>query len=149
MQNLNNIVFQDKSKLSKTTFTDEGFLHTNAVITRVGVYTYKLADGNTIRVFRSPQELFSDSTMQSMRMIPVTNGHPKDRKLVDAASAKELAVGFLGENLVNDNNENLGAPLKVMDFKAIEDVKGGKNQLSAGYVADLVRENGTYNWAAI
>ena len=140
---LKNLIFHDVSQISKTTFTDEGFLKTEAVITRAGVYQYKLNDGRVINQFRPPQEVFSAASMASMKMLPITNDHPP-QKLVNSRTAKSLSVGHLGETIINENNRNLRASMLVTDAQTIEQIKNGKKQLSAGYTADLVEESGVF-----
>jgi len=140
---LKNLIFHDSSRISKTTFTDEGFLKTDAIITRAGVYQYKLNDGRVVNQFRPPSEVFSDATITSMKMLPITNEHPP-QKLVNSRTAKALSVGHLGETIVNENNRNMWITMLVTDSQSIEEVKGGKRQLSAGYTADLVEENGVF-----
>ena len=138
-----NLIFHDVSQFSKTTFTDEGFLKTDAIITRAGVYQYKLNDGRVINQFRPPIEVFSDAAMTSMKMLPITNEHPP-QKLVNSRTAKALSVGHLGETIVNENNRNMRATMLVTDSQTIEEIKAGKKQLSAGYTADLVEESGVF-----
>lgn len=139
------LVFFDSAQFPKATFTDEGFLRADAIITKAGVYSYKLADGKVISQFRPPQEVFSDATMQSMKLVPITNGHPPTRsKLIDSRTAKNFTVGHVGENIVNDKNISMIGNLVVTDARTIEDIKSGKKQLSAGYTADLVEESGYF-----
>jgi hypothetical protein len=130
--------------IAKTTFTDEGFLRTEAVITRTGVFPYKQGDGSIILEFRPPNEVFSIETLDSMKMMPITNEHPVD-KLVNSQTAKALSVGYVGETITSENNKNMWATLQVTDAKTIEDIKSGvKKQLSVGYTADLHEEAGVF-----
>lgn len=144
------LIFFDAAQFPKATFTDEGFLRADAIITKPGVYQYKLADGRVINQFRPPQEVFSDATMDSMKLVPVTNGHPPTRsRLIDSKTAKTFSVGHVGERIVNDSNMYMRGNMVITDSKTIDDIKSGnKKQLSAGYTADLVEENGYYNGQA-
>lgn len=141
------LTFHDASQFSKTIFTNDGFLKTEALITKVGVYQYKLANGNKVNVFKSPKEIFSDATMESMKMLPITNGHPPtDTRLINSKTAKTFSVGFLGETIKNENNEYLRATMVITDQKTIDDItKKGKKQLSAGYTGELIEESGIFN----
>jgi len=140
------LIFFDAAQFPKATFTDEGFLKADAIITRSGVFNYELASGKKISVFRPPQEVFSDESMESMKMVPLTNGHPPTRtRLLDSKTAKTFTVGHLGETITNENNRNLRGKLIVTDAKTIDEIKSGKRQLSYGYTADLCEESGFFD----
>lgn len=133
----------DQARFSKTRITDEGYLETEAVVTRTGVFLYRNADGSTRRELRHPDEVFKQNSMASMRMIPITDGHPES-KLVNADSAKSLQIGHVGENNKVDGRL-IKAPLTITDSNSVAKVKSGKNQLSLGYTAEVIKEDGIYN----
>ena len=47
--------------------TNEGFLRGRAIVTSIGVFTYKRKDGTIQRELRLPEEVFSPSTLNSMK----------------------------------------------------------------------------------
>jgi hypothetical protein len=72
------------------TRTDEGYIRADAIVTRVGVLTYRNKDGTLRRELRHPDDVFSAESLASLKLIPVTNEHPPGR-LVNADNAKELS----------------------------------------------------------
>jgi len=80
--------------------------------------------------------------MDSLKMLPITNGHPKEI-FVNKDNAKELAVGFTGEDVRPDGNLVI-TPLKVTDASAIDDIEQGKRGLSLGYELERVADKGIY-----
>ena len=133
----------DQARFSKTRITDEGYLETEAVVTRTGVFLYRNADGSIRRELRHPDEVYKQSSLASMKMIPVTDGHPES-KLVNAKSAKSLQIGHVGENNKIDGRV-IKAPITITDSDSVDKIKNGKNQLSLGYTADVIDESGEYN----
>lgn len=123
--------------------TDEGYIKANAVVTRTGVFLYKNPDGTLRRELRHPDEVLKEDSLQTMKMIPVTNGHPASR-LVTADNAKELAIGFTGESISQDNQYIL-ANFLITDADGVRDViEKNKKELSLGYTVDLIPEQGEY-----
>lgn len=76
--------------------TQEGFLKGRAIVTCAGVFTYRKADGSLSRELRLPDEVFSSSTIESLKLKPVTLNHPQG--LVTEDDAKKLSIGSLGSN---------------------------------------------------
>lgn len=123
--------------------TDEGYIKANAVVTRTGVFLYKNPDGTLRRELRHPDEVLKVDSLETMKMIPVTNGHPAER-LVTAENAKQLAIGFTGESISQDNQYIL-ANFLITDADGVKDViENNKKELSLGYTVDLVPEIGDY-----
>jgi len=139
---MNNIRF-DASRFSKTRITDEGYLETEAVATRTGIFLYRNHDGSIKKELRHPDNVFKADSLNSLKMIPITDGHP-DGKLVNSKSAKSLQIGYVGENIRVDG-KFIRVPLTITDSDAVEKIKRGKNQLSLGYTANVVDEAGEYN----
>jgi len=123
--------------------TSEGFLKTDAVVTRTGVLNYRNPDGTLRRELRHPDDVFKLDSLHTMRMIPLTNDHPRVR-LLDSENAKEFQVGFTGEN-VRPDGRFVRAPLTITDEAVVRAVESGKRELSLGYRVDLVEEDGEYN----
>ena len=76
--------------------TAEGFLKGRAIVTSIGVFNYRRADGSIQRELRLPEEVFSTGTLDSLKMKPVTLNHPNE--FVTSENAGELSVGSLGDN---------------------------------------------------
>ncbi len=133
----------DTSRFSKTKITDEGYLETEAIATRSGIFLYRNNDGSIEKELRHPDDVFKADSLKSMQMIPITDGHPEGR-LVDSKSAKSLQIGYVGENIKVDG-KFIRVPLTITDSDSIEKIKKGKNQLSLGYTANLIKEPGEYN----
>ena len=128
----------DEGKLTKT---DEGYLEGFAVATRTGVFNYIRADGSIQRELRLPEEVFKEDAINSFKMLPITNDHPKQE--VNADNVKELSVGYTGEEIKKQDNF-LVTKLKITDKTAIEQINGGKRGLSYGYKVNLVKKDGIY-----
>lgn len=123
--------------------TDEGYLQGNAAIARTGVLTYILSDG-TIRKELVPREtLFNVDSMRSLALKPITNSHPPET-LIDSKTVKRRKVGTVGETIQQDG-DFLTASMVITDADAIESVEAGKDELSPGYRADILVQEGTWN----
>lgn len=120
---------------SKTEITREGFLKVYARAARVGVLSYRQADGSIVRELVPPEELFQKDSMESLAMKPVTNNHPLS--LLDSESAQAHTVGMTGENVKKDSDKFLEVLTVITDSKTIKDADGGKVEVSPGYVCEL------------
>jgi uncharacterized protein len=143
----NTLRFYTAEKLGPTqSLTPDGFLLCEGVpLARTGVLLY--ADGEVpveadsegiIRVVREPEEVFSPTAIASFNGKPVTNDHPPTK--VNPSNWKDYAVGIVlnprrGDGLHFDN-DFLFADLLIHDKDAIEDIREGKREVSAGYDAD-------------
>lgn len=123
--------------------TAEGYLQVPAVFARAGIQDYLAgqvgmddrAPDAVVKVYRSPEEVFTDESMRSFGLRPVTNNHPAG--LVDAASVGQFQVGMSLPNVTRDG-DLLRGDLIIMDAKAVREIEGGKVQLSGGYEAEYV-----------
>lgn len=131
-----------KSDEIKLTETKEGYLVGNAIATRTGVFQYRKADGSIQRELRLPEDVFSQDTIDSFKLLPITDNHPTE--FVNADNAKALSVGITGEDVKQFNDSYLLTPLKITDKSAVNTTKGGKRGLSYGYTVDLVKQDGVY-----
>jgi hypothetical protein len=124
--------------------TPEGFLKTDAVVTRVGIFKYRRVDGSIRRELRHPEDVFNIDSLSSLRMIPLVNGHPPEKR-VTSETAKKYQIGFTGEN-VRPDDDTVRIPITVTDESAIDEIENkGKRQLSCGYDVDLIKQDGEYN----
>lgn len=147
--------------------TPEGYLRGRAIITSVGVFTYREQDGRTINELRLPEEVFSVDSLGSFRSLPMTNNHPQE--LVTAENIKEYQVGFTGDavsSIAIPPNEHgymegiqgskysdgfhVANDLTITDPDTIADIKSGRKQaLSAAYVADLELAEPGAKWCGV
>ncbi|WP_370194381.1 MULTISPECIES: DUF2213 domain-containing protein [Aurantimonas] len=119
--------------------TADGFLVATAKSVRVGIQHYAghecgVADKAIVRIYRSPEEVFSQDSLQSFSHAPVTIDHPSEQ--VSADNWRELAVGEVSTAAQVDGKW-VSLPLILKDAKAIAALDSGKRQLSAGYVCQL------------
>lgn len=151
----------DNSQWMTTPFetTVEGFLKGRAIVTSIGVFTYKRKDGTVQRELRLPEEVFSLNTLNSMKLKPVTLNHPTE--LVTTENADKLQVGSLGDNPSwtkewHDRNWeevtdgiNCAIDMIITHKDAVDAVKNGKQSLSMGYTCDLEAAQPGATWCGI
>lgn len=127
----------------ETCLTEEGYIKGRSIVTRTGVFLYKNADGTIRKELRHPDDVLVPESLETIKMIPVVNGHPPER-LVTAENAKRLAIGYTGET-VEIENPYIVSNILVTDKDAVSEIKEKrKNELSLGYTTDLVEESGMY-----
>ena len=139
--------------------TNEGFLKGRAIVTSIGVFTYKRKDGTVQRELRLPEEVFSPSTLNSMKLKPVTLNHPTELVTID--NADKLQVGSLGDNPswtkewehrnweeVTDGI-NCAIDMIITKKDAVDAVLNGKQALSMGYTCDLEMAEPGSSWCGI
>lgn len=140
-------VMEDVNNSITTKFTEDenGYLDGQAIVTNVGVFTYRDGKGGFIRELRPPEEVFDEESLKTLQMLPLTHAHPKD--LVDMGNIKKLQKGSTGDT-VTANQYAVSVPMKVTDKDTIIDIKeNNKKALSCGYKADLDFTPG--NWMGI
>ena len=125
--------------------TDEGFIQADPIVTRTGVFSYRMPDGTVRKEFRSDEEVFAEESLTTVKMIPITNTHPKD--WVAPGNVGELGIGMTGENARRDG-DNLRVPIKITKDEGIEAIEGGRLQLSLGYKCLVERKDGEWNGEA-
>jgi len=144
------------------TKTPEGYLTGRAIVTSVGVFTYKNLDGSISRELRLPQEVFSRTSLDSMKLKPITNNHPAEK--VTADNIKKYQIGTMGCN-PSDWVDNYGLKfpeamergetgtdgfhvsidLTITDAKAIKEIEEqGKSALSMGYDCEIEETTGVW-----
>ena len=139
--------------------TNEGFLRGRAIVTSIGIFTYKRKDGTIQRELRLPEEVFSPSTLNSMKLKPVTLNHPTELVTID--NADKLQVGSLGDNPswtkewehrnwkeVTDGI-NCAIDMIITKKDAIDAVLNGKQALSMGYTCDLEQAQPGATWCGV
>ena len=120
-------------------FTAEGFLRVDARLTRTGVFTYGDAEGNTWGELRSPEEVFDGDSLRSFEMVVLTDDHPQD--FVDASNVREVQVGHVGTDVRKDGDFVI-ASIVITDSQVIRSIADGKVELSCGYTAQVIKEDG-------
>ncbi len=137
--------FTDAVTVAGTRRRDDGYLVADARIARTGIQTYLGSevgkpDMSMVRVYRPGSEVFADDTMKSAAHRPVTNDHPPE--MVTSDNWKKFAVGQTGDEIAGEGIY-IRVPLMVSDEATIQDIEGGKQELSAGYTCDLDFTAGT------
>lgn len=135
----------DQAKLKgEAVVTPEGYIKADAIVTRCGIFRYKNPDGSIRKEYRCSDEVFNKDSLESMKMIPLTNGHPSER-LVTADNSKNLAVGFTGETVDHDGDYVLSR-LLITDAETVRQVLDNqRRELSLGYTVDVVPEKGVFD----
>lgn len=125
---------QDRITVSGARVTPEGWIRDKPILSRAGVFEYRRADGSTRREYRPPEEVFSESSMESLRAVPVTLGHPgrvdanNDEQVIGAmlSAGERQDMNLLGEVVIHK-------PRKI----------GAMRELSLGYTVRLDETPGT------
>ena len=134
---------KDRLKITtERTYTDKGYLQVPSRISRTGIQEYYAIEmgvkdrepNDLIKVYRPPEEVFSEDSLKSFSNKPVTNNHPPE--LVNVGNYKKYSVGHSGNEVVRDGMF-VKANLTLMDKEAIEDIESGKSELSNGYTSDI------------
>lgn len=134
----------DTVSVGKVRRTGDGYLVADARVARTGIQQYLGSELGrpempVVRVYRPEAEVFSQDAMRSYAHRPVTIEHPA--KMVDATTWKGVAAGQTGEDVVRDG-ECVRVPLVLMDAAAIKAYEDGKRELSMGYTAEIVFQDG-------
>ncbi|MBR1715627.1 MAG: DUF2213 domain-containing protein [Treponema sp.] len=140
------------------TRTTEGFLTGRAIVTSIGVFTYKYADGTELRELRLPEEVFDPESLNSMKLKPVTNQHPDG--FVTPENQQELQVGSLGSDVTTTTQYrdcdgwteqekitdgiHVAIDMTINRADAIDDVLNGRRALSMGYTCEIEETSGVY-----
>ena len=124
----------------------DGYLHAdNALPTRSGVFKYRQADGTVRHELRHPDEVFKAESLSSLLNRPITDQHPRMGK-VTPENIKHLQVGICGDKTERTDDDHVKISLLIQDASAISKITEGKQvELSCGYHADTVKEEGEYN----
>lgn len=124
-------------KVGDVKLTAEGYMVAEGVpVARVGIQEYSAlelgadASMRTIRMYRPPEEVFSEASMASLDRKPVTYYHPE--RGVDASNWKSTAVGRV-EAPARDGDFLRVGRFEVNDGGTIEAVAFGVKEVSCGY----------------
>lgn len=128
--------------VGKMTKTDEGFLSGTAPVAKVGIMSYLMADGSFLREYVPAETLFAVDSMESMKLKPVTEQHPSEKR-VTSENASWEQVGMTGENTAQDG-VYLTTNLVITNGYTVERAEDGLQELSPGYQAELVFQKGVF-----
>ncbi len=133
----------DRSPLSAARWTPQGYARFDARLARVGVQTYRRADGSTRRELRHPDDVFAaESLAKITTSTPATVGHPG--VFLDATNTRDYRVGHVSGR-VRADGQYLAAELTIDDAAALARVDAGELvEISAGYTVDLDETPGEY-----
>lgn len=145
------MILHDSVTVSGVRRTEDGYLVAEARVARTGIQDYLgteidpdnehgLRDKPIVRVYRPESAVFHADAMHSYAYRPMTNGHPGGDG-VNSKNWKDVAIGQTGGEVVRDG-QFVKVPLVLMDAKAIEDYESGKRELSMGYGAEVVFQDG-------
>lgn len=136
------IIRFDSIKMPKVVKTPEGYLRGEVVVSRAGVFKYRNNDGTVRGELRHPDEIFKTDSLETLKMIPITNNHPPE--FVSSTNSHKYQVGYTGEHydVVDDK---VIVSMTVTHQDAIDAILDGKLELSMGYDVSLKEESGTYN----
>ena len=146
------------------TRTTDGFLTGRAIVTSIGVFTYRNKDGTMTRELRLPEEVFDPASLATMKLKPVTLDHPDEK--VTPENTSELQVGNLGSNPTTTNQEmdyggrstpyeklsdglHVAVDMTIQRENAIEEVLNGKRALSMGYECEIEAAEPGAVWCGI
>src|SRR5882762_8403390 len=139
--------------------TDEGYLiFKNAIIARTGFQRYKGSEipeseiesagikvnaDDDVDVYRSPEEVFSKSTIASFNGKAVTDNHPPD--LLDIETHADYQCGHMmnvrkGSEPLENGDWPLLADIQVTDKNLIMKYNSGIRELSCGYTYHLIKD---------
>jgi uncharacterized protein len=127
--------------------TSDGFLRAKVSIAKTGVFSYLHADGKIIKEAKLPEELFSQTTLDSLKGVPVTNEHPPvndSNGLINQTNYSKYVRGSLGEIVVLDG-DHIVTTETIYDAELIKQLKNGeKREVSIGFETDVEFTSGVY-----
>ena len=110
----------DTFQVPKVEKTKEGYLRGKVIASRAGVFEYLNFDGTVRRELRHPDEVFKTDSLDTMKMIPVTDDHPAEfvDSLIHCKGA--LAAARLGDGM-NPRKESSGSQFYIVQGRTWKD----------------------------
>lgn len=131
-----------RAPIKDTALNEEGFLVIkNNPIAKPGVFPYMTEDGLSMQA-KLPEDILSAETIASANGKAVTNDHPPVQ--VNSKNIKNYGVGMTMDG-ANIADNMLSVPMVITDPKAIRDIQAGKHELSIGFSADIVAQDGVFD----
>ena len=130
-------------KFDEPTKDANGWLTVDSTPTRAGVFMYKDSLGNEWGELRHEDDVFSQTTLDSLKNVPYTT----QENHVELFTPRNARGKIYGATLndVARIDEHARVSIKVMDESEITAIEGKNDlELSAGYRCDVVNESGTY-----
>lgn len=132
--------------MQKPEHLPNGWLKCDAVLTKTGVFKYRNPDGTERRELRLPQNVFDNTSLETFRLVPVTDDHP-DVGWLDATNTKQYQCGTV-EMPIRDGDK-MRAKMLITDSALVAKILNrDKVQVSNGYFADLEIRSGEYEGEA-
>lgn len=135
-----------KDLTTPAVFHEDGTMTARSVITSVGVFKYRRADGTISRELRLPEEVFSKETMESFNNMPIYVSHKvrADGTIeTDPVIREEWSVGKTSNP--GGNNVYVTSDIKVEKLNGIKAIKeDGYQSFSVGYKCDFIEEGGVW-----
>jgi hypothetical protein len=127
--------------LDSPTRLNNGYLSVWAKVTHPGVFDYsdETFNGSKKLVYRSAEDVFSPSCLDSFTAIDLTDGHPAEAWVTDK-SFRTSAIGTV-KQVMQDGNW-LTANIIIKDKTAIDEVLGGRKYVSVGWLREQVSTPG-------
>ena len=146
-----NVFRVDRGKLGAARIDHNGNLVAGAAITRTGVFTYQHRDKDgktfTTHELRHPDDVFNVDSVASFMQLPITDEHPAEGH-ISPDNVQKLSVGNLGDTIARDGKFVM-ADMIIRHAPTIAKVRGddqpAKRELSCGYQAEVVEEDGIYD----
>ncbi|MBP2057888.1 hypothetical protein J2Z60_001063 [Lactobacillus colini] len=120
-----------------------GYLHAdNVPIARVGVFPYINAKGQVTMEAKLPDDLLTDSTIETANSKPITEDHPKEA--VNSRNSEKYMKGFTADN-AHAENGMIKVDMTITNKDLIDRVlKGDKQELSIGFSTNNYPVKGNY-----
>lgn len=126
---------KDSGSIGEVTRTPQGGLRVPAYLTRTGVFTY-YQDGNPIREYRSPEEVFRADSLATLQDAPVTDLHPP--VLVNPDNFQEYNRGNVQHGSIKQDGDRVEAALVIQEGVLIGAVeRRDRKEVSCGYECDI------------
>ena len=126
----------------------DGFMRCRVSIARPGVFPYLTPSGTIRMEAKLPEDIFSEKTINSAKLAPVTDGHPPvndNQGLVNTSNWQKYVRGSLGDS-ANINDEKLDLNETIFDAGLIADLEAERKlEVSIGFKTDVVYTPGEYN----
>jgi uncharacterized protein len=133
----------DIGQITSIEKTPQGFLKVPGFATRVGVFAYRDQSGSVRRELRHPDDVFAPESLATLKNAPVTQEHPP--VMLTPENVKQFIKGYTTDR-VEVNRDLVETDLIIADSELIQAVEQKQaRELSCGYLADLVEEEGTFN----
>lgn len=116
-----------------------------AYLTTTGVFWYADGEGRTWGEYRDEREVFSRESLDSFRMVTLTDDHPPE--FVTADNTSTYQRGTVGSDVRRHHDAALrqdfmASSILVTHPETIRKIDEGKLELSNGYTAEVVTEDG-------